>query len=191
MPSSTWVHTSYVSGLIAEIKPKTILDLGIGFGRWGFLCREILDVFQGRMIKETWQAKIIGVEIFEGYLGDAQQAIYEKIEVVDAITYLVGHQGDVFDLIIAGDILEHYPKELGHQLLDQVYRVASKAAIICVPIGNKYPQKACLGNPYEEHKSVWEATEFQGDKRFTKLQCFTEAIKGRPYLVALMDKRKA
>ena len=31
--------------LIEQINPKSVFDVGIGFGKWGFLLREYLDVW--------------------------------------------------------------------------------------------------------------------------------------------------
>ncbi len=29
---------------LVELQPRSVLDIGVGFGKWGFLAREYLDV---------------------------------------------------------------------------------------------------------------------------------------------------
>ena len=66
MPVSDYHAVSDIMGEIQRISPKSVLDLGVGFG-WGVLCREILDARFGRCEKEDWQALIRGVEIWRPY----------------------------------------------------------------------------------------------------------------------------
>ena len=47
MPVSTPVHISHCLGRIIGLNPEPVLDVGCGFGLWGFLCREYLDVWNG------------------------------------------------------------------------------------------------------------------------------------------------
>lgn len=44
MGTSNWQHISDCIEIIRDINPKTILDVGTGFGRWGILSREFLEV---------------------------------------------------------------------------------------------------------------------------------------------------
>lgn len=188
MPSSTWVHTSTVCDLFWKYQPKTVLDIGIGFGRWGFLAREILDVFRGRYKPQDWQTKICGLEIFPDYL-NFQQSFYDEIKIGCGLEFLQNTR-QMFDLIIAGDVLEHFTKENGRKLIDSAYAHANKAAIFCVPLGDGYKQGKACGNEYEEHKAVWELSDFTSDSRFVQ-PVFTcnERVKRRPYCVAVMEKK--
>jgi hypothetical protein len=68
MPSSSWKHISKTIEQIWDISPTSVLDIGIGFGKWGFLLREYLEVCQGRYQKSEWCIKIDGIEIFEPYI---------------------------------------------------------------------------------------------------------------------------
>jgi len=47
MPTSNWQNISYNIDLIRKIKPQSILDVGVGFGRWGILLREFLELWEG------------------------------------------------------------------------------------------------------------------------------------------------
>lgn len=64
MGTSNWQNLSYCVELIRQADPSSILDIGVGFGRWGMLCREFLDVWQGRVFREQWQTRIEGSKFF-------------------------------------------------------------------------------------------------------------------------------
>ncbi|MDZ7765414.1 MAG: hypothetical protein U5K00_13465 [Melioribacteraceae bacterium] len=49
---------------VIYIDPKSILDVAVGFGRWGILCREFLRVWEGRNNSKDWFYEFYGVEIF-------------------------------------------------------------------------------------------------------------------------------
>ena len=48
MPSSQHYHISKIMDLIININPMSILDIGTGFGKYGVLCREYLELWDGR-----------------------------------------------------------------------------------------------------------------------------------------------
>lgn len=64
MPTSTGVFISVGLTEIARLRPTSVVDVGCGFGLWGFLCRMYLDVFEGRTYKEDWQVRIEAIEVF-------------------------------------------------------------------------------------------------------------------------------
>ena len=48
MPSSRASTIPYVVYAIKQIKPESLLDVGVGFGKWGYLFRELDQ--QGRRV---------------------------------------------------------------------------------------------------------------------------------------------
>ncbi len=65
---------------IMEKNPMSVLDIGIGFGIFGFLAREYTDVRLGRYF--NWKTRIDGIEIFEKYITHLQREIYNNIYIV-------------------------------------------------------------------------------------------------------------
>lgn len=156
MPSSSPVFITEVIQNIQKLEPMNILDVGIGFGKWGALCREYLDVWQGRINRSDWIHRIDGVEIFGDYIQDHQRHIYSSIFVDDIQNF-----ADLippYDLIILGDVLEHIEKEAGKQLLEKLIG-KSKKIILSIPIG-PWPQDEMNGNKYEKHLSTWTSIDF-------------------------------
>lgn len=179
MPSSTWVHSSTVQDILWKNKPNSILDIGIGFGRWGFLARELLDVFRGRFNKEDWKTRIEGVEIWPKYLKDYHHYIYNKIFVGSIQDFLKANK-KMFDVIIAGDVIEHLEKEKAIYVLKHLRLIVNKVLIVCIPLGSDYPQGTVKGNSAEAHLSTWEESDFENLGLIAKL-IVKERIKQRPY----------
>jgi len=188
MPSSTWVHSGTVQDIAWKYQPKTVLDIGVGFGRWGFLIRELLDIFRGRYNKEDWQTRIVGVEIWPKYIREHHKYLYDKIYIGDVRDYLKTCN-ESFDLIVAGDVIEHFEKEDGLKLIESLRLIVNKCLVVCIPLGDKYPQKEVKGNKAERHLSVWEDKDFDQFGVIAKL-IIKERIKKRPYGVYQLSPLK-
>ena len=67
MPTSGSTQISTILQLAQNISPTSILDIGIWLGKYGFLCREYLDVSNERLSRSEWTTTINGIEIFERY----------------------------------------------------------------------------------------------------------------------------
>ena len=64
MGTSNWQNISYVIDIIKAINPYRILDFGMGFGRWGILAREFLEVWGDENYSGTWKRQIDGVQSY-------------------------------------------------------------------------------------------------------------------------------
>lgn len=188
MPSSTWVPRSTFGDLIYKYNAESVLDVGPGFGFWGFFCREILDVFQGRIFKKDWKKKIDCIEIFPQYIVEHHRYLYNDIIIDDALRYLEKYLPK-YEMIIAGDVLEHFEKPEGYRLLDVMYKCATKAVLVGVPIGSGYRQGTVQGNTREAHLAVWNVADFKNIHYVTRVSTVNERIKQRPYGIVVMEKK--
>ncbi len=139
MPSSDCRQIPVIMDIINVLKPKTVLDVGIGRGKYGFLCREYfpnIDV-------------IDGVEAWADYVTPVQRHVYSNIftgtiqEWVDKLP--------AYDLALLIDVSEHLP-------LDEVYSVievlqSKCSAIVLATPATFLPQGAANGNVFERHLS--------------------------------------
>jgi len=127
----------------------SVLDIGIGFGKFGFLAREYTDVLNRRYF--DWQTKIDGIEIFEEYITQLQKEIYDHIYIGNAIDILptLGR----YDMIICSDMLEHLSEHDGTTLLDSI-KDRCKFAMIATPITVLH-QGVLYNNEHERHVSAW------------------------------------
>ncbi|MBI4847513.1 MAG: class I SAM-dependent methyltransferase [Nitrospirae bacterium] len=159
MPTSTYSHIPTMIRFFQMIKPASILDIGVGNGKMGFLARDLLDVMiGGNYKKENWGVRIDGIEVFPEYIQAHQRAIYDDIYIGDSFE-VMDRVGE-YDLIILGDVLEHFTKEKAWQFLDKCVKHCRQYMIINIPLGEKWTQPPMFGNSHEEHLSFWTYEEF-------------------------------
>ena len=157
MPSSFHHHISKMVDWIVKVQPRSVLDIGVGHGKWGFLAREYTDIFNNRYDRSTWQTRIEGVEAFATYKTPVYDYAYDKIHYGDISTNLKDLAN--FDLVIIGDVIEHLTKEEGQAL---IAALREKSAYILLSSPTHFFQQEILGNPWETHKSLWSWKDFQG-----------------------------
>ena len=158
MPTSRPNHLSWLCEQILKQQPKSILDIGIGFGSKGMLFREYTDIWNGKLNEK--KTRIDGIEIFPEYVTPLQRAIYSEIHIGNVLD-IIDKLG-FYDLIYCGDVLEHFTKDDGKLLLFKIMQ-HSKQSIIVTPVvvGE---QGAVYGNENERHLSQWSPDEFVGGR---------------------------
>lgn len=174
MPFSDSNMLSPIVGLIEELQPRSILDVGIGFGQYGFLCRtnlEHVDLFEWddegarKRDKSEWKVQIDGVEAFPDYVTPVQEYAYNNILIGDALEVLPKMIQN-YDLVMAIEILEHFDKDDGKRFLELLDQRSQGMVLVTTPkefIPQDYP-----ANPYENHRSLWSREELEelGFSRF-------------------------
>jgi predicted TPR repeat methyltransferase len=123
---------------------NSILDIGAGSGTYYKLLSSIKPF--------KWYA----IEAWKNYIDEFNlNSMYEVIYNEDVRNF---QWGDHYDLVIAGDILEHMTKQEAEMLVDKILNY-SKNLIISIPITHM-PQEAINNNPYEYHvKDDWTHNE--------------------------------
>ncbi len=160
MPVSDRTSLNEVVGIVAELRPESVLDVGIGWGKYGYLLRTVLESgYPDISDRSRWRVRIDGVEIFPPYVGAIQRACYSHIYLGDVATLVGGL--DAYDVVVMGDVLEHFEKAAGTRLLHELLAKARKALVIVTPRGTQ-EQGEVLGNPHEEHRSGWTPRDFAG-----------------------------
>src|SRR5687767_4514446 len=76
VPTSHFHQINEIVELIKRTAPDSLLDVGVGFGKFGLLAREYLDVWNERLDKKDWKARIEGVEVFPQYLTPVHHHVY-------------------------------------------------------------------------------------------------------------------
>lgn len=156
MPSSQYYHISKILSLIIYLKPASVLDIGVGFGKYGVLCREYLELWDGRGRYSEFLRKIDGVEAFKGYITPLHKFVYNRIydedimDVLDQIDFS-------YNLVLILDVLEHLDKQQGKLLLTKILQ-RNDGAIVSTPKKVSL-QKDVFDNKYEIHKSQWNKDE--------------------------------
>jgi hypothetical protein len=184
--TSNWQNISYNINLVRKINPGSILDVGIGFGRWGILFREFLEIWGNGKYDGRWGRRIDGIEIFPGYIKDYHKYFYDEIYIGSAVDFLRNLKTN-YDLINFGDVLEHIEKENAEEIL-QLAMDKSRYVLVNIPIGAHWAQKGTADNPFEEHKSIWYYRDFVKHKyyRIKSFKDFTH----REFAVILLSRTK-
>lgn len=159
MPSSHYAPIVDIIKLMIEYSPSSILDVGCGFGRWGFLAREFLDIQSDRYFKNDWKIKIDAVEIFQKYITKHHEYIYDNIFIENVESFV--NKKIQYELIIAGDVIEHFDKNKGIEIIKKLYSLADKALICMIPIGDSWSQGDHCGNTFEKHLSIWNKKDIR------------------------------
>ncbi|WP_430111649.1 hypothetical protein [Paenibacillus sp. B1-33] len=186
MGTSNWQNVSFCVDLIRRINPRSILDVGVGFGRWGIISREFLDVWNGKVEKDSWDIHVEGIEAFPTNIENYHKEFYSKIWTQDARDFFKTCSTK-YDLIIFGDVLEHFYKIEGYELLDIALKI-SNFVMINIPIGEDWEQDALYGNEYEEHKSEWELEDFE-KYSIVRKRVFKDFI-GRDFVTVLLSSMR-
>jgi SAM-dependent methyltransferase len=165
MPSSRPNIIPTVIHVLRQLRPRSILDVGVGFGKWGHLFREYTDILEAehdpaRYLRKNWQVRIDGIEGHAAYLTPMHRFLYNRIHRGDAARLLP--RLPCYDLVFLGDIIEHFEKHTGLQLLRDALDRAGQAVIVSTP-KFQTDQEGLCANELERHRSLWTAKDF---KRF-------------------------
>jgi 2-polyprenyl-3-methyl-5-hydroxy-6-metoxy-1,4-benzoquinol methylase len=153
MPSSHLYQIPTIIKIICGLKPDSILDIGCGFGKYGFLAREYLEIWQSRYQKSEWVTKIDCIEVYGTYLTELHQYIYDQIYRVDALSVMKDLGEKAYSLILAIDVLEHFSVDQGKLFIKECQRIGTYSLISTPKEFGE--QEAVFGNSYEVHRSVW------------------------------------
>ena len=110
MGTSNWQNIPFNIEILMKIEPKRVLDVGVGFGRWGMIIREFCDVWFGRIMEPEWRVHLEGIEAFEQNITSYHKSFYNHIHIGDAREIIYRLESS-WDLIIFGDVLEHFERQ--------------------------------------------------------------------------------
>lgn len=127
-----------------------VLDVGAGSGTYAKLIKQQKNICN--------DAEWVAVEAWTAYVKKFELAkIYNQV-INEDIRQINWDQLGMFDVAVAGDILEHMTKDDAVIVVNNILHHA-KTLIISLPVCF-YPQDEVEGNPYEVHvKSDWSHQE--------------------------------
>jgi 2-polyprenyl-3-methyl-5-hydroxy-6-metoxy-1,4-benzoquinol methylase len=153
-----------ILNLILKLKPKKILDIGPGFGKWSILIREALLSDRAAQGELTPKDDIIidCCECCQYFINQPyHQALYnhhyhKRIEEVDL--------PDDYDLLLLIDVIEHFPKEKGKELLKRLSRFN---LLVSTPKEVVFYRTHFYGPDSEPHLSQWNEEDFIGWEKYS------------------------
>lgn len=152
MPTSDAEGKDWSLERFERVKPETVCDIGPGEGTYARLFRPAHHGI-------WWTA----VEIHKPYIAKyklkntkTRTDCYDEIHVEDARE----SEDHLFhrDLVIAGDVLEHMPREDAVDLLQRIEAAGAWNILVSLPIVDSQ-QGEVDGNPHEAHVHQWAADD--------------------------------
>lgn len=153
MPTSDPRQIAPILAELQRLNPRSVLDAGAGYGKYGVLVREYLDDWQGRLV-------IDGIEGFYDYFDRSQLwSAYNEVHFgsLDDADWWEGRE---YDAILLIDVLEHFEWDAGLELLRKL-ALRSRYLLIATP---REPADQGDPPPYdndlETHRSQWTERDF-------------------------------
>jgi len=147
--------------LVGSLGPKKVLDIGKGFGKYGFLIHEYIGIDQKARIDPSlrlWEQSRItidAVEIDEDLLLPHLDHIYRKVYTGSILdTYKAFEE---YDLVLMVDIIEHLPKQ---EALEVVKFFMSRKISLIIATPRDFFEQHLYESEYENHVSHWTAADF-------------------------------
>lgn len=169
MPTSHHSQISKIMDAIIAVKPRSILDIGAGFGKYGVLCREYMEFWDGREQYRKFKCRIDAVEAFKKYITPVHEYVYDNIHIGD-ISEVVGSLKINYDLVLMIDVLEHITKSETWMFFNNLLR-NNRGVLISTP-RNPSKQGAAFNNPYEEHVSSWTRKSLKDLAILSSKECY-------------------
>lgn len=133
--------------LTQSLRPKTVLDVGPGNGKYGLLFREYLDMNYGRELKDSWKVVIDCVEVEYKYITPVHHFAYTNVFIIDWMDF---EPKVKYDFIFMGDVLEHFTD------WQEALSKARINSVITMVVSPNWPgstaQGAIYGHEHEDHK---------------------------------------
>jgi hypothetical protein len=130
---------------IRRMNEPTVLDVGAGSGKWGYLLTDIAIVDA----VEAWKPNVQAIP----------NGLYRMVYNTDIRCFnFIDH----YDVIILGDVLEHLLYDEARELLE-LMRVGTDTIFLTIPVTECIQDGNVLGNPYETHKYQWSDKEVRAE----------------------------
>lgn len=157
MPTSQHYQVSKILDLIININPQAVLDVGTGFGKYGFLCREYLDIWEGKQDYKKFTRRIDGIEVFPDYLTPVHAFVYDEVLIGNALDVVESLKRS-YDLALLIDVLEHFEKPDGIRLLKSLL---GKTRFLAVSVPKDIGEQGeMFHNSHEAHLATWVPRDF-------------------------------
>lgn len=162
MASSFSSQIPAIIDLVQRMNPQSVLDIGKGFGKYGFLIHEYIGIDSKKRLNpkmsmaEQSRIKVDAIEVDESLLLPHLSNIYQNIFIGDVFDLY--QKLDAYDLILMIDVIEHLDKEKALQML-KFYLSKNSTIIVATPID--FFEQHLYESSFEDHISHWTIKDFQ------------------------------
>lgn len=163
MASSFPEQIPVIIWVLSNLKPRRVLDIGKGFGKYGMLIHEYIGVDNqsrpqhDKPMKMQSRVSIDAVDINPDYSLLHLEQFYDRVVVKDI--RLAYQEFSGYDTILIVDVIEHLPKADGLRIIDWFYK---QGANVLLSTPRVFFQQALYGSEAEHHVSHWTPEDFAG-----------------------------
>jgi hypothetical protein len=181
MASSFPDQIPVIINLFQILQPRTVLDVGKGFGKYGFLIHEYVGVSSStapdpaQTLVQQSDVAVDAVEVQERYLWPHIDQLYRRT--------FVGKNEDLYSTlphyhdVLMADVIEHIDKKIGCTILRH-FLEANSTVIVSTP--KEYFDQKLYASQYEQHVSHWMPRDFG----FSGFMDYQNCGAGRIYLLS-------
>lgn len=154
MPIGSFAILPHIMLAAQQQQPKTILDVGIGYGIYGPSFRQWLD-----MGVKPYKTIIDGVEGFAEYRSAAWDE-YNGIIIQDIADFDTPFR---YDMIVFSDVIEHFDKLQAAHIVSKLKGFLNPGGTLFIGTPAVWlAQTDVHGNELERHRSHWSLADFPG-----------------------------
>jgi len=117
--AGSWQQIPFYIEAMLDVSPHKILDVGIGFGRWGMLIRE----FCAQAKNGDAPVQVIGIETQRTEVVEHAGLFYDQIHLGNALDVLKGND-ERWDLVIFNEVLREWSTDATEEALGKALNVS-------------------------------------------------------------------
>lgn len=161
MASSFSSQIPSIIHLVSKIAPTSVLDIGKGFGKYGFLLHEYLGIDNTKKLDPTLslnqqsRLRIDCVEVDPDLMLPHLNQLYNNIFFENVLKNYEKYQA--YDLILMIDIIEHLEKDAAIKMLKH-FLAKGSTVIVATPID--FFEQELYESVFEHHVSHWTVSDF-------------------------------
>jgi 2-polyprenyl-3-methyl-5-hydroxy-6-metoxy-1,4-benzoquinol methylase len=139
-------YHNFVMAEVDKSESSVVLDVGVGFGIWGYLMRVLRK-----------PSLLVGIDVNLDYLLTLKKHNFYDCLVLASGSYLPFRRR-IFDYVLAVEVLEHLPKADGERMFTELEDACRGKVILTTPNGH-LEQHPRVASRSELHRSAWSAQE--------------------------------
>lgn len=156
MPIGCSSLVPYLAAELHALQPRSVLDLGCGYGWAGAAVRQWVD---GGV--RPWRTRLVGVEAFAAYRSP-QWDVYDEVVCADLVAWLKAND-ERWPVVLLLDVVEHFERGAGVEVLALARsRLTSGGRLYVGTPAVWFAQDATHGNGLERHRDLWTVADFTG-----------------------------
>jgi hypothetical protein len=184
MASSWYAQIPTILTLMRELRPRSVVDVGKGLGKYGLLLHEYYGINDQiapdpmRTLAEQSQLTLDAVESERNFLWPHIAQLYRRVYVgrVEEIYRELW----TYDVVLMIDVIEHIEKQTALRVLTHFI---DSQSIVVVSSPVDFFQQENFGSPDEQHVSHWSRRDFRG-------LCHCQSERVSSSMIYVLSRRK-